>query len=219
MKQSRLKIRLENGCKKDFVFKLVGSFPDEQIDFNLFENSYKCPWKPNVWSLLGRVKNFHNLHWRVFFHSEKSGRSITAAPDKISIQTLFEDIDKGWNCGAVGVSIISNNRKCPEVTIVSAIIESPYKHDLTRTLYIILGDIGFFRFTSGFSDTSGYRKWSEPPPRHNFNLCLCLKKSLAGYLVWGGRDWAPRFFWMKKKLVTVCKLRMKFLCSQTFSES
>ena len=45
-----------------------------------------------------------------------------------------------------------------DVTIVSAILESPYKHDLTRTLYIILEDIGFFRFTSGFSGTSGYRK-------------------------------------------------------------
>ena len=28
-----------------------------------------------------------------------------------------------------------------------------------------------------------------------------LKKRLGKYLVWDGRDWAPRFFWMKKKLV------------------
>ena len=27
---------------------------------------------------------------------------------------FFEDIDKGWNCGVVGVSIISGNRKCPK---------------------------------------------------------------------------------------------------------
>ena len=44
----------------------------------------------------------------------KPGRSITAAPDKIFPQTFFEGIDKGWNCGLVGVSITSGNRKCPK---------------------------------------------------------------------------------------------------------
>ena len=49
-----------------------------------------------------------------FFDGDKSGRSITAAPDKIFTQTFFQGIDKGWNCGLVEVSIISDNRKCPE---------------------------------------------------------------------------------------------------------
>ena len=40
----------------------------------------------------------------------KSRRSITAAPDKIIVQTFFEGIDKGWNCGLVDVS----NRKLTE---------------------------------------------------------------------------------------------------------
>ena len=44
-----------------------------------------------------------------------------------------------------------------DVTIESTVIESPYKKDLTRTLYGILEDIAFFRFTSGFPGTSGYR--------------------------------------------------------------
>ena len=47
------------------------------------------------------------LHWRVFFSFRKSGRSITAALDKIFPQTFFEGIDKGWKCGLVGVSITS----------------------------------------------------------------------------------------------------------------
>ena len=62
-----------------------------------------------------KIKDIPN-RWidEFFFHSEKSGRSITAAPDKIFTQTFFEGIDKGWNCGVVGVSIISGNRKCPK---------------------------------------------------------------------------------------------------------
>ena len=46
--------------------------------------------------------NLHNISGAVFegideffFHSEKSGRSITAAPDKIFTQNFFEDTDKG----------------------------------------------------------------------------------------------------------------------------
>ena len=52
--------------------------------------------------------------WRVFFSRIQTGRSITAAPDEIFAQTLFKGIDKGWNCGLVGVSITSDNRKCPK---------------------------------------------------------------------------------------------------------
>ena len=59
-----------------------------------------------------------------------------------------------------------------DVTIESSVIESPYKKDLTRTLYVILEDIAFFRFTSGFPGTSGYRTWSRPTPSNNLNLFL-----------------------------------------------
>ena len=31
----------------------------------------------------------------IFFHSEKSGRSSTAAPDKIFTQTFFQGIEEG----------------------------------------------------------------------------------------------------------------------------
>ena len=43
-----------------------------------------------------------------------------------------------------------------DVTIESAVIESPYKEELTRTLYVILEYIAFFRITSDFPCTSGY---------------------------------------------------------------
>ena len=46
-----------------------------------------------------------------FFRWGKSGRSITAAPDKIFTQTFFKGREEGWNCGLVGVSITSGNRK------------------------------------------------------------------------------------------------------------
>ena len=58
---------------------------------------------------------YRNAHCDEFsFSMIKSGRSITAAPDKIFAQTFFEGIDKGWNCGLVVVSITSGNRKCPK---------------------------------------------------------------------------------------------------------
>ena len=49
-----------------------------------------------------------------FIGGDKSGRSITAVPDKIFTQTFFEGIDEGSNCGLVGVSNTSGNRKCPK---------------------------------------------------------------------------------------------------------
>ena len=49
-----------------------------------------------------------------FFFKDRSGRSITAAPDKIFALTLFGGIDKGWNCGLVGILITFGNRKCPK---------------------------------------------------------------------------------------------------------
>ena len=91
-----------------------------------------------------------------------------------------------------------------DVTIVSAIIESPYIHDLTRTLYFILEDIGFFRFTSGFSGTSGYRKWSKPLPRHNFNLCLCPQKRF-GWISCLARPWLSAPIFMDEKKTRQCK--------------
>ncbi len=55
-----------------------------------------------------------------------------------------------------------------DITIESTVNESPCEKDLTRTLYIILEEIAFFRFTSGFSSTSGtpevlsYRRCTAP---------------------------------------------------------
>ena len=49
-----------------------------------------------------------------FFRWRQIGRSITVAPDKIFAQTFFEGKDKCRNCGLVGVSITSGNRKCPK---------------------------------------------------------------------------------------------------------
>ena len=49
----------------------------------------------------------------LFFSMIESGRSIPAAPDNIFAK-FFEGIDKGLNCGLVGVSITSGNRKCPK---------------------------------------------------------------------------------------------------------
>ena len=62
-----------------------------------------------------------------------------------------------------------------------------------------------------FLGASGYRKWSKLLRSHNFNLCLCLQKTLSKYLVWGGRDGAPRFSEWKKNLdlLNINKLRLK----------
>ena len=51
----------------------------------MWEIQYVCHYKT--------VYELYNDEF--FFHSEKSGRSITAAPDKIFTQTFFEDIDEG----------------------------------------------------------------------------------------------------------------------------
>ena len=47
-----------------------------------------------------RIGEFGKGYYDEFFLSMiQSGRSITAASDKIFGQTFFEGIDEGWNCG------------------------------------------------------------------------------------------------------------------------
>ena len=66
-----------------------------------------------------------------------------------------------------------------DVTIVSTIIDSLHKHDLTRTLYKILQDIAFFRFTSGFPRTSGHRRKFLYPLCTSPNLPLHVTKKFG----------------------------------------
>ena len=91
-----------------------------------------------------------------FFGLDKSGRSITAAPDKIFTQTFFENIDKGWNCGLVRFSITSGNRKyqkkfntltlkiidyerkCQFFHFFVALIEIWLQHQIKRTILGIM---------------------------------------------------------------------------------
>ena len=49
-----------------------------------------------------------------FFRGSKSGRPLTVKRFKLGTQTLLQVVGKGWNCGLVGVSITSGNRKCPK---------------------------------------------------------------------------------------------------------
>ena len=84
---------------------------------NIFISHVKKPFGSN--SNLRPVKWSSSFGYDEFYFSMiKSGRFITAAPDKIFAQTFFEGTDKGWNCGLVGVLIISGNRKCPKKIIL-----------------------------------------------------------------------------------------------------
>ena len=166
----------------------------------------------------------------------KSERSITAAPYKIFALTFFGGIDKGWNCGLVGVSITPGNRKCPKnrkltekqweqpedmIFLFSQICRIQTKNvviipEMMRSIWFwsqisinatkkekkwhfLSRPIIFNVKVWFFSGSSCYRKWSKPLPMSTF--VFVLEKSLGEYLVWGGRDGAPRFYHWKKKLV------------------
>ena len=40
--------RIPSGCKFDFIYRLVGQFSNEKIDFRFNPELYGCPWKPSV---------------------------------------------------------------------------------------------------------------------------------------------------------------------------
>ena len=55
-----------------------------------------------------------------------------------------------------------------------------------------------------FSGTSGYRKWSKPLPRHNFNLCLCPQKKF-GWISCLGRPWLSAPIFLNEKKTRHCE--------------
>ena len=101
-KTTTIKNQTLNRIKRDFGSML-----------KLTQCSKLMPWLLRLFKrlVLRHLLKFTNEFTHEFlFHLDKPGRSITVA----SVKIFTQDVEEGWNCGLIEVSITSGNRECPK---------------------------------------------------------------------------------------------------------